>query len=117
MDVSPTCIGAFLSQEDGDGLMKAVYYLSRKLAKPEKNYSTTERELLGLVVALKKFRHLIQGQAIKIMTDHRPLLWLVKQDQLSGRLARWTTLISEYAVENSHVTGKLNTVAEDCQDQ
>ena len=112
VDASATCIGAVLQQGDEFGQLHPIQFLSRKLSKPEKNYSTMERELLALVCTLKKFRHLVQGQPIKLSTDHRPLLWLLSQDDLSGRLARWSTLVREYCLEVAYVKGKDNTVAD-----
>ena len=51
-DASNVGLGSVLSQEDG-GSEVAIAYVSRALAKPERNYNTTTRELLAIVYGLK----------------------------------------------------------------
>jgi hypothetical protein len=55
VDVSKFCIGLMLSQKDDQKKDHPIYYASRQLNPAEKNYSTTEREALGIVYACKKF--------------------------------------------------------------
>ena len=50
-DASNVGLGAILSQND-----HPCYYISRTLNKPEFNYSTTEKELLAIVWAVKRLR-------------------------------------------------------------
>lgn len=47
-DASGDAIGAVLSQMR-DGFERPVAFASRQLTAPERNYSTTERELLAVV--------------------------------------------------------------------
>src|SRR5450759_5132715 len=48
IDVSKFCIGLVLGQKDAEGKDHPIYYASRQLNPAGKNYSTTEREALGL---------------------------------------------------------------------
>ena len=57
IDASGIAIGAILTQPGDDGMDYPIVYSSRKLNKAERNYSTTEREALGMVFALQKYRH------------------------------------------------------------
>ena len=43
-------LGAILSQTESDGSQRPICFASRVLNKAEKNYSTTEHELLGIVM-------------------------------------------------------------------
>ena len=52
IDASGIAIGAILNQPGDDGMDYPIVYSSQKLNKAEKNYSTTEREALGMVFAL-----------------------------------------------------------------
>ena len=54
-DSSATAIGGVISQLQ-DGAELPIAYASRTLSKAEKNYSTTDRELLALVWSVKQFR-------------------------------------------------------------
>ena len=49
-----------------------AFYL-RKLLQRERNYSTVEKECLGLVCALKHFDVYLVGRHFEIMVDHRAL--------------------------------------------
>ena len=68
-DASEKGLGAVLSQmfDDQD---KPIAYASRKLQPREKNYSTTEKECLAVVWALKTFHTYLYGQRFKIQSDH-----------------------------------------------
>ncbi len=104
-------IGCVLMQEHSDGL-HPVAFASRSLKDAEKNYSATEAELLGVIWALGKFRHYLYGREFDIETDHQPLKWLMKQENPSGRLARWMYKLSEYQFTVKYLKGKDNVVAD-----
>ena len=73
-DALGTGLGAELLQK-GKTHMRAVYYASRVLNSAEKNYSMAmaERECLAVSWALKKFRHLVLGHRVNVLTDHKPI--------------------------------------------
>ena len=54
-------VNTILAQPADDSTDHPNMYASRKLNKTERNYSTTEREALGMVFALQKFRHYLQA--------------------------------------------------------
>ena len=68
-DASAFAIGGVLSQEQDDE-KKVIAYGSKALSRPERNYCVTRRELLAIVVFLKKYRHYVGGSKVKIRTDH-----------------------------------------------
>ena len=55
IDASGIAIGAILTQPGDDGMDYPIFYSSQKLNKAERNYSTTEREALGMIFALQKY--------------------------------------------------------------
>ncbi|RVW66568.1 Transposon Ty3-I Gag-Pol polyprotein [Vitis vinifera] len=54
-DSSDLAMGAVLGQRE-DGKPYVIYYASKTLNEAQKNYTTTEKELLAVVFALDKFR-------------------------------------------------------------
>jgi len=58
-----------LQEEQGD-LLHPVGYWSRGLTAAEQNYSTTERECLGVVRGVLKLRRFLNGERFLIQTDH-----------------------------------------------
>lgn len=107
-DASNVGLGAVLSQ---DG--KVVEYASRKLSRAEKNYSTTERELLAVVWALEKWRQYLFAQRSIVYTDHRPITFLKTLKEPKGRIARWIVRLQEYDFTLQYKPGSENHVA-DC---
>ncbi|GFV46321.1 retrovirus-related Pol polyprotein from transposon 297 [Trichonephila clavipes] len=86
-----------LKQADGEGSDEhPIEYASRLLTPAERNYSSTEREALAVVWALKKFRGYIEGTEITVASDHQPLKWLLNLKSLTGRLARWALEIQSF---------------------
>ncbi|KAL0128565.1 hypothetical protein PUN28_003720 [Cardiocondyla obscurior] len=77
-DASDQAIGAILSQGE-IGEDRPISYASRILNKAEKNYTTTEKELLAIVWAVKHFRPYIYRTKFTIITDHKPLTWLFNE--------------------------------------
>lgn len=110
-DASNIAIGSVLSQGDIGNDLPISYY-SRTLNKAEQNYSTTEKELLAIVDSVKHFRPYLFGQKFKIITDHKPLTWLMNCKDPSSRLVRWRLKLLEYDYDIQYKPGKINSNAD-----
>lgn len=104
-DTSGTGVGAVLSQVR-NGKERPIAYASRKLNKAEVKYSVTEAELLGVVFGVRTFKCYLYGRKFTIITDHRPLKWLLTMKDPSSRLTRWALSLAEYDFEVIHRPGK-----------
>jgi hypothetical protein len=51
------------------------------------------------------FRHHLYGMHFTVVTDHQPLLWLMKARDLNGQYARWQVLLQEYDFTIQHRAG------------
>jgi len=92
-------IGCTLLQEEPGELLRPVGYWSTGFTAAEQNYSTTERECLGVVWAVLKPRHFLGGQRFLIRTDHQAVSWIYSTIDSSGRLMRWRLSLSEYTFD------------------
>ena len=106
-DASNDGLGAILSQ-DGH----PCCYISRTLNPPEKNYSTTEKELLAIVWAVKRLRQYLLGKRFIIQTDHQALKWLKNVKDPSSRFMRWRLKLEEYDYDIEYKKGKENQAAD-----
>ena len=79
VDASDVGIGSALMQCTPPTWYQPVYYASRRLSTAEKNYSTTEREALGMIYSINKFRHYLLGRKFTFHVDHSALLYLVNK--------------------------------------
>lgn len=109
-DASSVGIGSVLSQEDDNGEQHPVAFYSRSLNNCERNYSTTERELLAILDSIEHFRPYIEGMKFTVITDHASLKWLLSLNNPSGRLARWAARISQFTFDIIHKKGSLHVV-------
>lgn len=65
-------VGAVLQQHiDGD--WRPIAYFSKNLKPAERRYSTFDRELLAIYLAIKHFHALLEGQQFHVLTDHKPV--------------------------------------------
>lgn len=107
-DASGYAIGAVLSNSTD----KPVAYASRSLNSAEKNYCTVEKELLAIVWATKHFRPYLFGRKFKILTDHKPLVYLFGMSNPSSRLMKFRIALEEYDFVVEYVKGSSNVTAD-----
>ena len=78
----------------------------------ESNYSTIERELLAIVWAVKHFRPYLYGRKFKLVSDHKPLIWIFNLKDPSSRLFRWKLFLEPQEFTIHHKKGKHNSNAD-----
>ncbi len=110
VDASSEGVGAALMQED-NGVQKPVCYFSKKLNDTQRRYSTSDRETLALVLAVRAFRtYLSVGNVV--YTDHEPLKFIAKMAGTNQRLLRWSLELQPYNLDIRHISGKQNIIAD-----
>ena len=76
-----------------------MLYASQQLNSAEKNYTTTKREGLSMIYAVKKFRHYLLANKFIFFVDHQALLYLVKRPCAIGRIVHWFIILLEFDFE------------------
>jgi hypothetical protein len=91
-----------------------VAFFSHSLNPAERNYETYERELLAIVLALRTWRHYLEGSAftVECHTDHKPLVSFMLHQQERGRLVRWQQFLTSFNLRVHHIAGKTNDFAD-----
>lgn len=108
-DASDYAIGAVLSQGP-IGKDRPIAYASRTLNSSEENYSTTEKEFLAIVWAVKHFRPYLYGRKFKLLTDHQPLTY--SMTDANRRIVRGKIALEEFDYELIYKPGSQNIVAD-----
>lgn len=110
-DASGEGVGAVLFQgEIGKDL--PIAFASRSLNKAERKYSATEKELLPIVWGVRYFRPYLYGTKFTVVTDHKPLTWIVSVKDPGSRLLRWRIKLEKYDYDIVFKRGATNTNAD-----
>ena len=99
VDVSSIALGVVLAQPGQGDIDHPLAFLSRNLSTAKINYTSTEREGLGMVYTLQKIFYYLLGGHFKMFTDHSMLKHLVNKPVWGGRICIWLLLFQEYDFE------------------
>ncbi len=89
-DASNVGMGAVLEQEQEEGgrvAKKVIAYASKTLSDSQRRYCTTNKELLGVVMAIELFKYYLTGRHFTVVTDHASLTWLCNFREPEGMVA------------------------------
>ncbi|UYV61070.1 K02A2.6-like, partial [Cordylochernes scorpioides] len=114
-DASSFGIGGVLRQEQPDGSLKPIAYVSRTLSETEKRYSQIEKEGLAIVWTCERLKDYVTGIKIHIETDHKPLIAIFTSkslEDMTPRLQRLKMRMMRYSYQISHIAGKKQIVAD-----
>ena len=106
-DASKVATGAVLTQLDSNGDQHPVAFMSKMFTDTEQEYEIYDRELLGIIQALKEWRHYIQrsGHTTVVFSDHKNLTYFRTAQKLNNRQARWLLYLSEFNIKLIHLLG------------
>ncbi|KIY95518.1 Retrovirus-related Pol polyprotein [Monoraphidium neglectum] len=112
-DWSHLGIGAVLGQRDDSGAEYIVACVSRRCNEHEARYPAWKGELLAVTYALTEFRVWLQGSKFLLVTDHRPLLYLLREARLGdAHNWRWAALLHAFDFDVVHRAGKKHINAD-----
>ena len=112
-DASDVAIGAVLQQRV-DGQWQPIAYFSKKLTPPQTRYSTFDQQLLAVYLAIRHFRHMVDGREFSVYTDHKPLTQALSSrgTHHSPRQVRQLDFFPQFTSDIQHVKGAHNPVAD-----
>ena len=108
-DASSYGLGAVLFQEQRNGDIKPVVYISRSLSPVEERYAQIEKEALAFTWACEHYSDFLIGIEFCIQTDHRalvPLFSTKNLEELPVRVERFRIRMLRFHFSIVHVPGK-----------
>ncbi|MBW0571475.1 hypothetical protein O181_111190, partial [Austropuccinia psidii MF-1] len=110
-DASDYALGSVLSQVNDSGKYP-IEFDSRKLLPAELNYEIHDKELLGIVWALKRWSAFILSLSdrFEVFTDHSSLQYFMSSKVLTHRQAHWAEFLSEFHFSITYRPGRLATL-------
>ncbi|MBW0468138.1 hypothetical protein O181_007853 [Austropuccinia psidii MF-1] len=113
-DASDYAMGSVLSQLIDSGKHPIAFH-SSKLLTAELNYEIHDKELLGIVWALKCWRAFLLSlsDSFEVLTDHSSLQYFMSSKALTCCQARWAEFLSEFHFSITYCSGRLATLPDD----
>nr|GEY43019.1 reverse transcriptase domain-containing protein [Tanacetum cinerariifolium] len=74
-----------------------IYFVSRALRGPERNYISMEKLILALVHTSKRLKRYFQAHPIIVITN-QPIQRVLSRPKVAGRLQKWSIELGEYAI-------------------
>ena len=100
-DASEVGISGVLSQTV-NGVSSPVDFFSSSISRTQRNYSTTDRECLVIVEAIRHFDIFLAGEEFRVCKDLRHLAYLQSLKETRGRLARWLLYLNFYQFKTQY---------------
>ena len=68
--------------------------------------------MLAIVIAVKKHHAYLHNNRFTIVTDHKPLNYILNTKEPAGKETRWVLLLQAYDYDVEYKPGKLNNNAD-----
>ncbi|XP_037505675.1 uncharacterized protein LOC119382004 [Rhipicephalus sanguineus] len=109
-DASYYGTGAVLYQRGADcprgRQQRVVGYYSYTFSKAQLNYTTTEKEALAVLMAVRYFRPYLDGRSFTLFTDHQALTYILNLAEPRGKIARWVAELQPFTFVVHHRPGE-----------
>lgn len=113
VDASKIAVGVTLTQLDLLGHEIAIAYFSIRLSPTEENYSTNDRELLGLIYFLQIFVFYLEGSELEVLMDNQVLRRFFSKPNMSRKKARWIDFLGQLGITKlTLVKGKVHVLGD-----
>ena len=95
-DASTAGLGATLEQEQPDGSIRSIIYVSRATLDNEQNWIPMKLEPGCVVWSIRRLRRYLFGVYFLVFTDHQCLQKVCKIGETKPRIQRWMGFLSAY---------------------
>lgn len=108
-DASDTAVGTALWQY----VSNHRSLIPKKLKPSKTRYSTFDRELLAIYLAIRHFHHFVEGRTFCVYTDHKPLTHTIASHSnlyIPHQICHMD-FISQFSINVRHISDSDNTAA------
>ena len=106
VDASSQGLGAILLQVNDREELHPVYAVSRRTSDVESAYHSTKLELLAIIWAMDKLRHLLLSVSFIVYTDCQALVYVNTLKTKKPQIIRWLGEIADFDYEIRHRKGE-----------
>ena len=110
-DASKNAIGFMIGQIHNN-VNRPILFGGRVLQNAERNYDTTNKELLGVFFAVKSCSVYVIGHEFYVYTDHKPLIYLKTFRDILEKRYRWIQFLEDLGTKILYIPGKENVVSD-----
>lgn len=107
-DASDVACGGHLVQEH-EGVEYTLCFTSHIFSKAQLSWSTCDKEMYGIISAVRRLHHYLADRYFLVLTDHRNLSFRTNRSQ---RVQRWKAELQEYQFDILPIAGVKNCVAD-----
>lgn len=107
-DASNVALGTILTQFDNDGKERMISCFSKKFDKAQSNYSTTDKELVAVMIGIEHYRHYLLGKHFTLRADHKALEHMQTASNENSRILRIALKLQNYQFTPTYIKGELN---------
>ena len=111
-DASTAGLGTTFEQEQPDGSIRPIVYISRATLDNEQNWTPMELEAGCVVWSIRPLRRYLFGVYFLVFTDHQCLQQICKIGETKPRIQRWMEFLSAYNFRLSYRRGQDNANAD-----
>ena len=81
------------------GVERPIAYASRRTSRTEANYGSSQLEIAAVCWGIEHFKHYLAGAPFRLVTDHAPLLQLIKLKDPKGIVAWYIMCLQPYDID------------------
>ena len=107
-DASIDRFGATLGQEQPDGSVRPIIYISRATLDSERSWTPLDLEAGSIVWAIKRLRGHLWSTRFQIYSDHKALENIAKVGEHNAGVRRWLKFLSAYNYTLKYRKGTAN---------
>lgn len=107
-DASNVAMGAVLTQLDENNRERMISCFSKKFDQAQSRYSTTDKELVAVMIGIEHYKHYLLGKHFILKTDHKALEHMQTASNDNSRILRIALKLQNYNFTPKYIKGETN---------